>query len=64
MMKPEDCEHNVIRRSKERYEFNAYVCGSCGEIFNVKKHVEPDPPRKDEPMFDRRPPWGFRARQA
>jgi hypothetical protein len=44
------------------YTFTAYICGNCAQIFEVKKHEEPEPSR--EPMFDRRPPWGLRDRQA
>ena len=56
------CPHNVIRRSKDRYPFAAYVCGSCAQIFEAKPYTPPEPIK--EPMFDRRPPWGFRDRQA
>ena len=60
------CVHNVIRRKRPEdgeYMFDPYVCGSCGTIFEVKVHVEPEP-EKEEPMFDNRPPWGLRDRQA
>jgi hypothetical protein len=62
----DQCVHNVIRRKRPedgQYTFEPYVCGSCGTIFEVKVHVEPEPPQPT-PMFDRRPPWGLRDRQA
>jgi len=58
-----ECPHNALRRMKDNgYTFTAYICGNCAQIFEVKKHEEPEPSR--EPMFDRRPPWGLRDRQA
>jgi hypothetical protein len=58
------CPHNVIRRADGRWCENVYICGSCAKLFNVADHREPPPSSKDEPMFDRRPPWGLRDRQA
>ena len=58
------CPHNVIRKSKDRHAENIYICGSCSALFAVKeKTVDPEPKEKP-PMFDRRPPWGMRSRQA
>ena len=60
------CVHNVIRRKhpEEGEEtFDPYVCGSCGAVFEVKEHVELAV-EKEKPMFDNRPPWGLRSRQA
>lgn len=67
MPNPEECQHRVIRKKRSddlhEYAFDAYVCGSCAQIFEVKPHEEtPEPPKG--PMFDRRPPWGLRNRQA
>ena len=57
------CPHNVIRIKRGNHAPTLYVCGSCASLFTVHEHREPEPgPR--EPMFDRRPPWGFRDRQA
>lgn len=60
------CSHRVIRRKRSddhpQYAFDAYVCGQCDQIFEIKEYHAPEPP-KDEPMFDKRP-WGFRERQA
>jgi hypothetical protein len=58
------CPHMVIRRAKERFCENVYVCGSCAMLFDVKDHRELPEPGPKEPMFDRRPPWGLRNRQA
>ncbi len=63
-----NCVHNVIRRKRPETEgeqsvLNLYVCGTCAALFEVKEYVEPESPR-EEPMFDRRPPWGTRSRQA
>lgn len=61
------CPHRVLRKKStaegEKYAFEAYVCGQCGQLFEVSEHKEPAP-SKAEPMFDRRPPWGSRVRQA
>ena len=39
--------------------------GSCATLFEVKKFEYPNPePKPKGPMFDRRPPWGMRSRQA
>lgn len=58
-----ECPHNALRRAKNGpYTFCAYVCGNCSQMFEVKPHIEPEPIK--EPMFDGRPPWGFRSRQA
>ncbi len=66
-MDKDKCPHNVIRRGKrspDRYPFNAYVCGSCAQIFEVKEYVEPEP-SKPEPMgSESKIPWGLRNRQA
>jgi hypothetical protein len=59
-----ECPHNALRKSKERYAENMYVCGNCSALFEVKEHKEPEPPKEKPPMFDRRPPWGTRPRQA
>jgi hypothetical protein len=58
-----DCPHNALRKKRGNYTFDCYVCGNCAALFEVELHVEP-PPGPKEPMFDRRPPWGFRSRQA
>jgi hypothetical protein len=57
-----NCKHHAIRKVKERNAENLYVCGNCSRLFEVKLH-EPIAPSKG-PMFDRRPPWGLRDRQA
>lgn len=54
------CAHNVVRRKRDDPEF--YVCGSCAKLFTVREQHEA--PKVQEPMFDRRPPWGCRNRQA
>ena len=61
-----DCQHYVVRKIRrgDPYTFNAYVCGNCAKVFEVNEHRELEPPREREPMFDRRPPWGLRDRQA
>jgi hypothetical protein len=62
----ENCPHRVLRkkRSELPYEFHAYVCGSCAQLFEVEKHVPP-PPYKPEPMgSESKIPWGLRDRQA
>jgi hypothetical protein len=59
-----DCQHYVVRKIRrgDPYPFNAYVCGNCAKVFEVKEYVEVGPP--EEPMFDGRKPWGLRDRQA
>ena len=62
-----DCAHYVIRKSKERHPENVYVCGNCSKLFVVADKQEPEPQSaydKNQPMIDRRPPWGLRNRQA
>jgi len=54
------CTHNVIRRKRKSPDL--YVCGSCAKLFTVQ--VRHEPSIAQEPMFDRRPPWGLRSRQA
>lgn len=56
------CMHLALRKSREVYAENMYVCGNCSTLFEVKEHVEVKPPK--EPMFDGRKPWGTRDRQA
>jgi hypothetical protein len=56
------CPHTVIRKPK-RGDGIHYVCGNCAAEFEARL-IPPPINRKDEPMFDRRPPWGFRSRQA
>jgi|GEM_PF-3001707 len=60
------CPHNVIRKKRtsdpHQYTFDAYVCGSCAQIFEVKPHAEPK--QVKEPMFSNPAPWGQRSRQA
>lgn len=58
----ETCQHNALRKKRGAYTFDCYVCGSCAALFEVKPHVEQKPIK--EPMFDGRPPWGLRDRQA
>jgi hypothetical protein len=55
------CPHNVVRR-KRGEEPCLYVCGSCAALFTVEEYRKPVERR--EQMFDRRPPWGLRNRQA
>ena len=67
--KKEPCAHNVIRRkhSSDAHAFsaeNVYVCGSCAKLFEVEEYVDKTAPRDSTPMFDGRPPWGMRSRQA
>jgi len=57
-----DCQHYVVRKVKQPYGENVYVCGNCSKLFVVKDFVEYEPPK--EPMFDGRKPWGLRDRQA
>jgi hypothetical protein len=58
------CDHKALRKLRQDgFTFCAYVCGNCAMVFEVKEHKEPEP-CKDEPMFDGRPPWGMRNRQA
>ena len=61
-----DCPHNVIRRKRKSddHDEQFYVCGSCATLFEVKEHIVDPPSPHKEPMFDNRPPWGFRSRQA
>ena len=64
-----ECPHRVLRikRTEDAHEFaqTMYVCGSCATLFEVKKFEYPNPePKPKGPMFDRRPPWGMRSRQA
>lgn len=60
----QDCKHNALRKKRGMFTFDAYVCGNCSTIFEVKKHEVP-PPDKPEPMgSESKVPWGFRARQA
>jgi hypothetical protein len=61
-----NCPHNVIRRKRKSDEHDEqfYVCGSCAKLFEVKEITVDPPTPHNEPMFDRRPPWGFRERQA
>lgn len=62
-----ECEHNALRKKRtedpHQYPEQMYVCGSCAKLFVVKEYEEPKPPPL-EPMFDGRPPWGMRSRQA
>lgn len=61
----EKCSHNALRKfKKQEYPFAAYVCGNCSTIFQVDRYEEPKTYIRIEPMFDRRPPWGTRLRQA
>ena len=61
--KQDSCPHSSIQKKRGQYEFNAYVCGSCGSLFDVKRYEEPKPVK--EPMFPKNPvPWGLRPRQA
>ena len=58
-----ECPHNALRKVKiGNYTFTAYICGNCSQMFEVNKHEELEPIK--EPMFDTRPPWGLRDRQA
>ena len=62
-----DCQHYVVRKIRrgKPYPFNAYVCGNCAKVFEVKEYHEPEPPKEREPMFPKHSvPWGFRDRQA
>lgn len=60
----QDCPHNALRKCKEQgYTFLSYICGSCSVVFEAKVHEDP-PSNPREPMFDSRPPWGSRSRQA
>ena len=64
-----DCQHYVIRKRRRggphEFAFNAYVCGNCAKVFEVKEYHEPEPPKEREPMFPKHSvPWGFRDRQA
>ncbi len=57
------CPHNALRKMKtEGLTFNGYICGNCATVFEATEHKELEPP--EEPMFDNRPPWGLRDRQA
>jgi len=66
-MADKDCPHNVIRKKRtedpHQYHCQMYVCGSCATLFEVKIYEEPKPAPREQ-MFDRRPPWGMRSRQA
>lgn len=42
--KQEACPHNVIRKPRQRYAENVYVCGSCSALFTAKLYEEPPNP--------------------
>jgi hypothetical protein len=66
-MSEQNCPHNVVRKKREQERSThgeLYVCGQCGMLFEIAEFKEPEPNRHNEPMFDHRPPWGSRARQA
>lgn len=62
------CPHNILRKKRSsephEYTFNAYVCGTCAQIFKVEAWEEPDNSGPKEPMFPNPIPWGLRNRQA
>ena len=59
------CPHNALRKVKDQsgLTFTGYICGNCATMFEVEQHQKPESPAPG-PMFDRRPPWGLRDRQA